>query len=73
MQATEPPVGIRGGNAQAININNGFGLLFNWNLLGTGQHTIRVLADGGGGEFARATFTVTTLGEEFLRGASRGG
>ena len=46
----------------------GFGLLFNWNLLGDGAHTVRVLADGV--EFARAMFTVTTLGDEFVRGAS---
>ena len=56
--------------------DNGFGLLFNWNLLGGGtrggtrggtQHTVRALADGV--EFDRATFTVTTLGTEFVRGA----
>ena len=40
--------------------DNGFGLLFNWNLLGDGLHTVRALADGV--EFARSTFTVTTLG-----------
>ena len=45
---------------------NGFGLLWNWNKLGPGQHTIRALADEF--EFARSTFTVTTLGEEFVRG-----
>jgi hypothetical protein len=48
--------------------NNGFGLLINWNLLGNGSHTVVTLADGV--EFARATFTVTTLGQEFLTGAS---
>ena len=48
--------------------NNGFGLLFNWNLLGDGVHTIRAFADGV--QFASATFTVTTFGTEFLRGAS---
>ena len=47
--------------------NNGFGLLFNWNLLGDGTHTVRALADGV--EFDSATFTVTTLGTEFVRGA----
>ena len=47
--------------------NNGFGLLWNWNLLGDGTHTVRALADGV--EFDRATFTVTTLGAEFVRGA----
>ena len=46
--------------------NNGFGLLLNWNLLGDGEHTVRALADGE--EFGRATFTVTTLGVEFLQG-----
>jgi len=49
-------------------IDNGFGLLFNWNRLGDGQHTVSARADGV--EFGRATFTVTTLGEEFLTGAS---
>jgi hypothetical protein len=47
--------------------NNGFGLLLNWNLLGDGTHTIRALADGV--QFGSATFTVTTLGTEFLQGA----
>ena len=49
--------------------DNGFGLLFNWNLLGNGTHTVRVLADGVA--FANATVTVTTLGQEVLRGASK--
>ena len=48
--------------------NNGFGLLFNWNLLGDGTHTVRALADGR--EFGRARFTVTTLGTKFLTGVS---
>jgi len=48
--------------------NNGFGLLINWNLLGNGLHTIVAFADGV--EFAQATFTVATLGQEFLTGAS---
>jgi hypothetical protein len=48
--------------------NNGFGLLFNWNLLGDGPRTIVAHVDGV--EFARATFTVATLGQEFLTGAS---
>lgn len=48
--------------------NNGFGLLFNWNLLDDGPRTIVAYADGV--EFARATFTVATLGQEFLTGAS---
>ena len=48
--------------------NNGFGLLFNWNLIGAGTHTVRALADGQ--EFASATFTVTGFGTELLVGAS---
>jgi hypothetical protein len=48
--------------------DNGFGLLVNWNLLGNGQHTVQALRDGV--EFANVTVTVTTLGEEFLRGVS---
>ena len=46
--------------------DNGFGLLFNWNLLGDGEHVVVAYVDGI--ELARATVTVTTLGEEFLRG-----
>ena len=48
--------------------NNGFGLLFNWNLLGDGTHTVQARADGE--IFGSATVTVTTLGQEFLTGAS---
>ena len=44
--------------------DNGFGLLFNWNRLGDGTHTVRALADGV--EFANVQFRVTTFGEEFL-------
>lgn len=50
--------------------NNGFGLLFNWNLLRDGQHLVEVLDNGE--VFAAATVTVTTFGEEFLRGQSGG-
>ena len=48
--------------------DNGFGLLWNWNLLGDGQHTVRALADGV--EIGHSTFIVTTLGEEVKRGVS---
>ena len=48
--------------------NTGFGLRLNWNEFGDGEHTLRALADGE--EFGRATFTVTTLGEALLTGAS---
>ena len=50
--------------------DTGFGLLFNWNRLGDGQHTVRVLIDGV--VLAEREMTVTTLGEhpeqEFRRG-----
>ncbi len=60
----------RGDTAGACgDTNNGFGLLYNWNILGDGTHTVRALADGV--EFARRTVTVTTLGQEFARGLSR--
>ena len=49
--------------------DNGFGLLYNWNRLGDGVHTVTAYADGV--EFASVTVTVTTLGEEFRRGLSR--
>ena len=48
--------------------DNGFGLLYNWNLLGDGSHTVVAYADGV--EFARVDVTVTTLGTEFRRGLS---
>ena len=45
--------------------DNGFGITFNWNVLGDGEHLIRVHADGQ--EIGRATVTVTTFfGEEFV-------
>ena len=48
--------------------NNGFGLTFNWNLLRTGDHTLKAFADGV--QFAQARFKVTTLGVEYLTGVS---
>ena len=51
--------------------DNGFGLLFNWNLLSDGEHEVVAFVDGI--ELGRATVRVTTVGEgaeeEFLRGA----
>ena len=47
--------------------DNGFGLLFNWNLLGDGEHEVVAFVDDV--ELGRATMRVTTLGAEFLRGA----
>ena len=51
--------------AECGDIDNGFGLLFNWNLLGDGEHDVVAFVDGV--ELGRATVTVTTLGAEFLR------
>ena len=48
---------------------NGFGMLYNWNRLGDGTHTVRLLVDGQ--EYATATVQVTTLGEEFRRGLQK--
>ena len=48
--------------------DNGFGLLFNWNLLGAGVHEVAAWVDGV--ELGRATVRVTTLGEEFVRDAA---
>ena len=45
-------------------IDNGFGLLFNWNRLGPGTHLVQARADGK--IFGTAIVTVTTLGQEFL-------
>ena len=47
-------------------VDNGFGLLFNWNLLGDGAHAVVAVVDGV--ELDQATITVTTLGEEFPEG-----
>ncbi len=48
--------------------NNGFDIIWNWAVLGDGTHTAVVYDNGV--EFARSTFEVWTLGEEFVRGAS---
>lgn len=48
-------------------IDNGFGMTFNWNILGDGEYEVTVTADGV--EFGRASITVTTLGQEFMYGA----
>ena len=47
--------------------DNGFGLLFNWNRLEDGEHTVVALVDGE--ELGRATVQVTTLGYEFVEDA----
>jgi hypothetical protein len=56
------------GDTPCSNQSNGFVALWNWNLAGAGQHTIKIFDDGV--QFAQAIFTVTTLGQEFLTGAS---
>ena len=49
--------------------NNGFGLLFNFSLFGTGEQTVVALADGV--EFDRRTFNALQLSTgEFLSGAT---
>ena len=62
--------GTRRGDTSSVcgDVENGFGLLVNYNLLGDGEHTIRALADGV--EFGSSTFTVTTLGQSFISGKS---
>ena len=51
-------------------IDNGFSLLWNWNNLGDGIHSVKAYADGV--LFASTKVKVTTLGEEFVRGAELG-
>ncbi len=48
--------------------NNGFVTLVNWNLLGNGVHTMRLIVDGVA--IGLSEFKVTTFGQEFLQGAS---
>ena len=53
--------------------DNGFGLLFNWNNLGDGEYLVVTVIHGRGSQgliaLPHARVKVTTLGEEFLRGA----
>jgi hypothetical protein len=44
--------------------DNGFSLLWNWNRLGDGEHTVEAFLDGI--SFAQSHFTITTFGEEIL-------
>ena len=69
------PVQVAGYGTQRVDTrgvcgdtDNGFGLLFNWNLLGDGEHEVVAWVDGV--ELGRAAATVTTLGEEFVRGVA---
>ena len=47
---------------------NGFGLLFNWNLLGEGEHTVVARVDGA--ELGRATVTILDAEDDFVEGLS---
>ena len=49
--------------------NNGFVAIWNWAVLGDGEH--EAIAYDNGEEFSRSTFTVGSTGEEFLQGAKR--
>jgi hypothetical protein len=46
--------------------DNGFGMLWNYNINGPGPHVVRVFADGV--EFDSAIFEINTLGHEFIQG-----
>ena len=53
-------------------INNGFILLFNYNLLNDGQHTVSLQINNKENALTRQ-FQVVTLGEEFVKGESASG
>ena len=56
---------IRGDTAAVCgDTDNGFSLLWNWNNLGDGTHTVLARIDGV--PFARSSVTVTTFGDEML-------
>ena len=60
--------GTKRGDTQEIcgDVNNGYGLTFNWNQAGDGLHTLRTFVDGE--EKTSVIFNVTTLGVDYLRG-----
>ena len=49
--------------------DNGFILVWNWNLMGDGHYTAVLVVDGK--TISRNQFTVTTLGQEYIRGLER--
>ena len=56
---------VRGDTAEVCgDTDNGFSLLWNWNNLGDGAHTVLARIDGV--PFARSRVTVTTFGDEML-------
>ncbi len=54
--------------AECGDTDTGFGVLFNWNLLGDGVHGVELVVDGE--VVARSTIRVTTLGGEYVEGLS---
>ena len=68
-----PPVAreISRGDTEAIcgDQDNGLILHWNWNLMGDGTYTAALVVDGK--TLQENRFTVTTLGEEFVRGVER--
>jgi hypothetical protein len=63
-----PYGGSRGDTSSVCNdVENGFGVTVNYNLLGSGSHNLKIYADDV--EFANVNFTVQTLGEDYLRDA----
>ena len=65
----QPRDDLRAAGVCGGTINHGFIMQMNWNLVGDGEH--EVVAYDAGVEFARATFTVGTTGEEFLEDVTR--
>lgn len=66
-----PPYGMERGDTEDTceDTDNGFGVLFNWNLLGDGTYTVYLEVDGDRLNDQGAIVTVMTLGQEFLQGA----
>ena len=63
--------GLSRGDTQATcgGSKNGYATLINYNLMGAGEHTIRLFVDGQ--LFSESLFTVTSFGSEFLTGLSK--
>ncbi len=64
----EAAYGTERRDTQAVcgDVDNGYGVLFNWNRLGDGEYVVDLLVDGQA--VAQSTVRVTTLGAEFARG-----
>ena len=67
-----PPMPIPHGSPRedtretCLTVNTGYALLWNWNLLGDGEHCVELFDDGV--VFAQASFQVVSLHGEFLTG-----